>query len=168
MSSRYQDALESPGFLLWLATLRWQRLMRSTLRPHGLTHVQFVILASLWWLTEHGARPSQRELADHAGTDLTMTSQVLRVLERQGHIVREPSPQDARTRCLGLTAQGRRVVLGALPEVEEADRRFLDPVSDVTCFTQGLRGLTTKYGQRGLWRGTVEPAGGVSSGPTST
>lgn len=143
MTSRYQEPLQSPGFLLWHATLRWQRLMTVTLKKHSLTHGQFVMLASLWWLTEHGARPSQRQLADHAGTDLTMTSQVLRVLERQGHIVREPDPHDARTRCLGLTVQGRRVVLGALPEVEEADHRFLGPVSDAACFTQGLKELTT-------------------------
>ncbi len=150
MSSRYQDALESPGLLLWLATLRWQRLMRSTLRPHGLTHVQFVTLASLWWLTEHGARPSQRELADHAGTDLTMTGQVLLALERRGLAVREPDSQDARIRHPGLTERGRQVLLRALPEVEEADSLFLEPVSDRAGLTQGLRELTSKGRRPGV------------------
>jgi hypothetical protein len=54
--------------------LRWQRLMTATLRPFGLTHVQFVLLASLWWLTEKAdERPSQRRLADFAATDAMMT-----------------------------------------------------------------------------------------------
>lgn len=141
MSSRCQDALESPGFLLWLATLRWQRLMRATLRPHGLTHVQFVILASLWWLTEQGARPSQRQLAAHAGTDLTMTGQVLLALERRGLVVREPDPGDARIRRPGLTELGRLLALRALPEVEAADLRFLEPVSDRDRLTAALREL---------------------------
>jgi hypothetical protein len=31
--------------------------MRSVLKPHDLTHVQFVLLASLWWLQDHGDHP---------------------------------------------------------------------------------------------------------------
>ena len=33
---------ESPGFLLWHATLRWQRGVAAALQPLDLTHVQFV------------------------------------------------------------------------------------------------------------------------------
>jgi hypothetical protein len=53
----------NPGFLLWRATLRWQREVAAALRPLGLTHPQFVVLASTWWLGRHGRPPSQRELA---------------------------------------------------------------------------------------------------------
>ena len=77
----------SPGFLLWRTTLNWQRAMATTLKPLDLTHVQFVLLASVWWLAGQAklgaGLPSQREVADHAGTDVMMTSQVLRTLERQ-------------------------------------------------------------------------------------
>src|SRR5207247_6348908 len=90
---------DSPGFLLWRASLRWQRLMTGSLRPYGLTHVQFVLLASLWWLTKKGGeRPSQRRLADFAATDPMMTSQVLRALERRGLVVRSSHPTDSRAR----------------------------------------------------------------------
>src|SRR3546814_15453085 len=37
----------SPGFLLWQVTNQWQRRLRATLEPLGLTHVQFVLLAGL-------------------------------------------------------------------------------------------------------------------------
>jgi DNA-binding MarR family transcriptional regulator len=68
-------------------------VISSALRPLGLTHVQFVILASAWWLTRVAAeKPSQRRLAEHAATDLMMTSQVLRVLESQGLVVRKADP----------------------------------------------------------------------------
>ncbi len=154
MSSRHQEAWESPGFLLWLATLRWQRLMRATLRPHGLTHVQFVILASLWWLTERGMAPSQRELADHAGTDLTMTGQVLLALERRGLLVRHPDPEDARIRRPGLTERGRLLILRALPAVEGADLLFLEPVGDRDGLAAALRELISKGSPR------VPPVGG--------
>ena len=58
------DPWDSPGFLLWHATLRWQRTMAEALEPLGLTHVQFVLLASTWWLCEHDGPPRQRDLAD--------------------------------------------------------------------------------------------------------
>lgn len=60
---------ESPGFLLWRVTLRWQRLMTEALRPLGLTHVQFVLLASSWWLSRDGQAPNQLAIATHAGTN---------------------------------------------------------------------------------------------------
>jgi DNA-binding MarR family transcriptional regulator len=117
--------------------------MGATLRPHGLTHVQFVILASSWWLTEQGMAPSQGELADHAGTDLTMTGQALLALERRGLVARQPDPEDARIRHPGLTEGGRRVILRALPAVEEADLLFLEPLRDRDGLTAGLSELTS-------------------------
>lgn len=37
---------DSPGYLVWHATLRRQRAVAAALTPFGLTHVQFVLLAS--------------------------------------------------------------------------------------------------------------------------
>jgi DNA-binding MarR family transcriptional regulator len=122
------DSLEpgnSPGFLLWRVSLRWQRRMISTLRPFGLTHVQFVLLASLWWLCEKGGeRPSQRRLAEFAATDAMMTSQVLRTLEARGLVVRSAHPSDSRTRQLAATAEGAELARRSLVAVEAADREF--------------------------------------------
>jgi hypothetical protein len=82
-----------PGFLLWRATLSWQRRIRSALAPHDLTHVQFVLLASLWWLEDHEPEPpTQASLAAQAETDRMMTSQVLRKLEARDLLERIPDP----------------------------------------------------------------------------
>jgi len=71
----------------------------AALRPLGLAHVQFVLLSSAWWLTSvAGETPSQRRLAQHAGTDPMMTSQVLRSLEALGLITRAVDPSDSRAR----------------------------------------------------------------------
>src|SRR5256885_5403077 len=56
---------ESPGFLLWHATLRWQRDVASALAPLDLTHVQFMLLACGWWLNEQGDRKSTRLNSSH-------------------------------------------------------------------------------------------------------
>ncbi|MFH8789134.1 MarR family winged helix-turn-helix transcriptional regulator [Streptomyces roseoverticillatus] len=97
---------ESPGFLLWHATLRWQRDVAAVLGPLGLTHVQFVLLACTWWLNTHDEQPNQLALARQAGTDVKMTSQVLRALEAKGLIERKTDPADTRAKRLHVTSTG--------------------------------------------------------------
>jgi DNA-binding MarR family transcriptional regulator len=115
---------QSPGFLLWRTTLQWQRNIQAALRPYGLTHVQFVLLASAWWLEEHEGRPTQARIAQQAATDPMMTSQVLRKLEDRKLLRRRQDTTDSRARRITLTAAGRRLLTGALADVEAADREF--------------------------------------------
>ncbi|MFD0573240.1 MarR family winged helix-turn-helix transcriptional regulator [Kitasatospora gansuensis] len=103
---------ESPGFLLWHATLRWQRGIATALTPLDLTHVQFVLLACTWWLNGQGEHPSQQALARQAGTDVKMTSQVVRTLEAKGLVEREVDPADSRARRLRVTAAGAELAPG--------------------------------------------------------
>jgi DNA-binding MarR family transcriptional regulator len=106
-------------------TLRWQRAMVAALRPLGLTHVQFVLLASTWWLAEVAREVvTQRRLAEHAGTDPMMTSQVLRTLEARGLVTRAPDPEDSRARRLRVTPVGARLARRAIAVVEAADTDF--------------------------------------------
>jgi DNA-binding MarR family transcriptional regulator len=100
-------------------------MIRTALDPHELTHVQFVLLASLWWLSERDHQPpTQAQLAAQAGTDQMMTSQVLRKLESRGLLERAPDPRDTRARRLRLTATGRTHVARALADVEAADEQY--------------------------------------------
>jgi len=114
----------SAGFLLWHATLRWQRAITAALKPLALTHVQFVLLAGAWWLGRDGQPPSQRELADHSGTDVMMTSQVVRTLAGKGLLTREPDPADSRIKRLRVTEAGRALAERAVQTVDAADRDF--------------------------------------------
>ncbi|MGW5652618.1 MarR family winged helix-turn-helix transcriptional regulator [Streptomyces humi] len=120
---------ESPGFLLWHATLRWQRDIATALAPLDLTHVQFVLLACAWWLNTQGERPNQQALARQAGTDVKMTSQVLRALEAKGLIEREIDPADTRAKQLRVTSAGAELAPRAIAAVENVDARFFQPVS---------------------------------------
>ena len=133
---------ESPGFLLWRVTLRWQRAMVGALRPLGLTHVQFVLLASAWWLTRvAGEKPSQRRLAEHAATDPMMTSQVLRVLESRGLVTRAADPHDSRALRLAVTEHGARLAVEAVRLVEAADAEFFRAAGDRGSVLRLLRRL---------------------------
>jgi DNA-binding MarR family transcriptional regulator len=121
----------SPGFLLWRATLRWQREIAGALKPYDLTHVQFVLLASVWWLGEHGdGPPSQAQVAAHAEADVMMTSSVLRSLERRNLVTRSPDPADARVKRLTVTEAGRRLALETVAVVEAADAAFFARAGD--------------------------------------
>ena len=115
---------ESPGFLLWHATLRWQRAIAEALAPLDLTHVQFVLLACAWWLNHQGKQPSQVELASFAGTDVKMTSQVVRSLERKGLVERKTDAADSRALRLNVTARGARLAPRAINAVESVDATF--------------------------------------------
>jgi DNA-binding MarR family transcriptional regulator len=119
---------ESPGFLLWHATLRWQRGIAAALAPLDITHVQFVLLASTWWLNEHGDHPSQVALAEFAGVDVKMTSQVIRSLERKGLVERDVDPADSRARRLRVTRRGARLAPRAIAAVERVDVEFFQDV----------------------------------------
>lgn len=115
------------------------------LAPHDLTHVQFVLLASLWWLEDHGDQPpTQTQLANQAGTDPMMTSQVIRKLETRGLLERPLDAADSRARQLRLTAAGRRCVASALADVESADDDFFAPIGKrQQAFLQALGTLGT-------------------------
>lgn len=122
--SRYETPTESPGFLLWQVTNLWQRRLRQVLNGVDLTHVQFVLLASLAWMTQDEQMVTQVQLAHHAKTDITMTSQVVRTLEKKGLIQREQSPLDTRANIIHLTPTGYGVLKKALQLVEQADADF--------------------------------------------
>ncbi|POM26108.1 Transcriptional regulator SlyA [Actinomadura rubteroloni] len=110
--------------MLWHVTLRWQRDIARALAPFDLTHVQFVLLATAWWMNSHGEDPNQLSLARKAGTDVKMTSQVLRKLEDKGFLRREVDPADTRAKLLRVTDAGARLAQRTIEVVDEVDRGF--------------------------------------------
>jgi DNA-binding MarR family transcriptional regulator len=136
-----QDPWSNPGFLLWRVTLRWQRAVAAALRPLDLTHPQFVVLASVWWLGREGEPPSQRQLADHTGMDAMTTSQVARALEAKGLIARAADPHDSRVRRLSATAAGTALAGRAVEAVEAVDRAHFAPAPDRAALVRALLAL---------------------------
>jgi DNA-binding MarR family transcriptional regulator len=135
------DPDDSPGFLLWHVTLRWQRDMAAALAPLGLTHVQFVLLATTWWLNSRGEDPNQLTVARQAGSDVKMTSEVLRKLETKGLIRRDVDTADTRARKLRVTDRGAELAVQALAAVEAADAKFFEPIPDPAALLAMLRPL---------------------------
>lgn len=139
---------DSPGFLLWHVTLRWQRDIAAVLAPLDLTHVQFVLLATTWWLNSRGADPNQLSLAKQAGTDVKMTSQVLRKLEAKALIRREVDPADTRAKRLRVTDRGAELAQQAIAAVETTDTAFFRSVPDLAAVLAMLRPLAGRIDDR--------------------
>lgn len=123
LDTAYRSAGDSPGLLLWQVTNRWQSTIRAALQPFDLTHVQFVLLASLTWLSREGP-VNQKRLADHAVTDPMVTSQVIRTLEGRNLVNRDVDPADRRARAVRVTPAGARLANEAVVAVERCDRQF--------------------------------------------
>ena len=121
--SFYRTPKESPGFLLWHVSTHWRSAIEETLKRLNLTHPQFVILATVSWLTKNKQHVSQVEIGQHAGLDPNTTSQILRGLEAKNFIERVRSI-DERSKNPTLTAMGTETLVKALPAVEKADMIF--------------------------------------------
>ena len=142
--SETPSAWDRPGFLLWHATLRWQREVAAALRPLGLTHAQFMLLGCALYLTTDDAAPSQREIADHAGTEAVMTSQVLRTLEERGWVIRKDDDEDARVRRIVITAEGRRQAARGLKALKIVDEHVFAPAGSQPRLIAMLRRLAMR------------------------
>ena len=153
--SQFPDssAWDRTGFLLWHAVLEWRRKVTEGLAEVGLTHVQFVLLASTMWLAHRGEAPSQVELANHAGVDPMMTSQVVRSLERTKLVRRIADKEDARVRRIVVTASGERKVLAAVKIVERMDREAFGEIDDVDTFREVLRTIARRDENGNRWVG---------------
>ncbi len=138
------DPNDSPGFLLWHVTLRWQRDIAAALAPLALTHVQFVLLATTWWLNSRGQNPNQLSLARQADTDVKMTSQVLRKLEAKGLVQREVDAADTRAKRLRATGRGAELAERAIAAVEAADAAFFQAIPDSAALLAMLRPLARR------------------------
>ncbi len=120
----FERADDSPGFLLWQVTSLWQREIRRALTPFDLTHSQFVLLASIYWLTLSGAEVTQTALSKHSKIDVMTVSQVLRALQARKLLQRREHSTDTRAKAVELTEAGKNVIQPAVKAVEKFDGEF--------------------------------------------
>lgn len=111
----------STGFWLHRAALTYLRELDARLRPLGLTHTQFSLLAAVSWLGRRSDPPTQQQAAVFAGTDRMMTSKVLRTLEAGGLVQRVPDALDARVRRVLPTPAGRELLTEATRAARAVD-----------------------------------------------
>ncbi|MFF3838847.1 MarR family winged helix-turn-helix transcriptional regulator [Streptomyces sp. NPDC001930] len=126
MSSATNGA--SAGFLVWRLSMKWRVAVDRAVAPLGLTHAQYVVMASLYGMSRSGLRPSQRGLADRTGMEPLYVSKLARALEASGLLARTRDPNDPRAMQLSLTEQGLDVTRRAITVVQGLLDQLLAPL----------------------------------------
>ncbi|GHH75008.1 MarR family transcriptional regulator [Promicromonospora soli] len=117
----------------WLGLTAMFSLLPSALdrqlqRDSGLTHFEFVVLSTLQLSPE----PTLRMTAIAQATDATLPrlSHVCGRLEKRGLVVRSPCAEDRRATNVGLTSDGRRELIRAVPgHIATARRLVIDALT---------------------------------------
>lgn len=125
-------AEDSSGFLLWQVTNLWQREIRKTLAPYNLTHSQFVLMASIHWLTLNKQEVTQIILSGHTKIDPMTTSTVVRTLQQKGFVQRQEHTTDTRAKTVMLTKSGKELIKKAVIAVEKFDKTFFSVLGNKT------------------------------------
>jgi MarR family transcriptional regulator, organic hydroperoxide resistance regulator len=141
------NAEDSSGFMLWQVTNLWQREIKKALEQYDLTHSQFVLLASIHWLTLQNKSVTQVLLSGHTKIDPMTTSTVLRTLQAKGLLKRQEHLTDTRAKTVMLTDAGKEVIRQAVVTVENFDKRFFSSLgADAKAFNEKLQGLLAYSG----------------------
>ncbi|MEO6868469.1 MAG: MarR family transcriptional regulator [Ginsengibacter sp.] len=136
---RFEIPEDSTGFLLWQLTNLWQRQIKKALEPFGLTHSQFVLLASIHWLTIQKQDVTQVVLSSHTKIDPMTTSTVLRTLQTRDYLKRQEHSTDTRAKNVALTANGIKVAKQAIRTVEKFDNDFFSKLkSNLANFNKNI------------------------------
>ncbi len=144
---RRRGPTDSAGFLLWQLTLRWREALDEALAPFGLTHTNYVVLASVFWLVATSDSPNQRRISDHCGLEQMNISKAVRALEADGLLARNPDRADGRAFSLVVTARGERTFRRAVRVLDRVEAQFLASLGDRTeSFKDQLRTVLRAVG----------------------
>jgi len=127
---QFKNAEDSSGFLLWQVTNLWQRKIKKALEPFNLTHSQFVLMASMHWLSIQKQELTQIVLSNHTKIDPMTTSTVLRTLQTKGLVKRQEHLTDTRAKTVVLTDAGTELVKKAVVAVEKFDNDFFSLLNE--------------------------------------
>jgi DNA-binding MarR family transcriptional regulator len=145
----FEKAEDSSGFLLWQVTNLWQREIKKALEKYGLTHSQYVLMASIHWLTLNNQDVTQILLSSHTKIDPMTTSTVLRTLQTKGLLKRQEHATDTRAKTVVLTDNGKKIIKQAVKTVEAFDRDFFSTLGPkTTIFNNQLLSLLQQEGKK--------------------
>ena len=103
---------------------KWHSIIKKELKKMNLTHPQFVVLASLAYLSQNGNEVTQIMISKLSGIDVMTVSQILSLLEKHDFVKRKEHSRDTRAKAVILNKKGEEVLQKAVPLVEQIDEVF--------------------------------------------
>ncbi len=103
---------------------KWHSMIKKELKKMNLTHPQFVVLASLAYLSQDSNEVTQVMISKLSGIDVMTVSQILNLLEKNDFVKRKEHSRDTRAKAVILNKKGEEVLQKAVPLVEQIDEIF--------------------------------------------
>jgi len=113
---------ESPMFAVNRAARRFDALAADVLKGDGLSFLEGLTLAAVFFEAPKSIKPSQ--LAEAFGTTRGNVSHCVSSLEAKGLLQRRIDPEDARAYQLALKPQGKRCALRVIAALDKLQREF--------------------------------------------
>ena len=108
---------------------KWHSMIKKELKKMNLTHPQFVVLASLAYLSQNGNEVTQVMISKLSGIDVMTVSQILNLLEKNDFVKRKEHSKDTRAKAVILSKKGEEVLQKAVPLVEQIDEIFFEKLN---------------------------------------
>ena len=117
---------EDTGFLILQVSNLWADYHDKILkRHHNLSHMQYAVLASVYWLVLHSEKQvTQIILSQHTKINPMTISQILKVLEAKGYVFRTTHLTDVRAKAVDLTQEGKELMNKAIKTILNVDTKF--------------------------------------------
>lgn len=103
---------------------KWHSMIKKELKKMNLTHPQFVVLASLAYLSQNSSEVTQIMISKLSGIDVMTISQILGLLEKHNFVKRKEHSKDTRAKAVTLNKKGEEILQKAVPLVEQIDEFF--------------------------------------------
>ena len=103
---------------------KWHSMIKKELKKMNLTHPQFVVLASLAYLSQDSNEVTQVMISKLSGIDVMTVSQILNLLEKNDFVKRKEHSRDTRAKAVILSKKGEEVLQKAVPLIEQIDEIF--------------------------------------------
>ncbi|OCG22454.1 hypothetical protein A9G11_07140 [Gilliamella sp. wkB108] len=130
--SQFQKDSDSIGFLFMRTYSSWHNAIKKCLKTQSITHPQFVVLATLAYLSQQPEEITQVILANQTNIDVMTISQILENLEKKAFIMRTTSNKDSRAKSITLTQNGFDMANKTVPLVEQIDKDFFSKLGKGT------------------------------------
>ena len=109
---------------------KWHSMIKKELKKMKLTHPQFVVLASLAYLSQDSNEEiTQVMISKLSGIDVMTVSQILNLLEKHDFVKRKEHSRDTRAKAVILNKKGEEILQKAVPLVEQIDEIFFEKLN---------------------------------------